>query len=88
MTMGRWMTMGLVAMVLAMPAVATVMIDQPAQLPSACFATVDRCDPAQLPPPAAATPGIPAPLVASVVGILALALAFVPRQAGIQEVAC
>ncbi|OYQ31287.1 hypothetical protein CHU93_04385 [Sandarakinorhabdus cyanobacteriorum] len=86
MTMGRWMTMGLVVMVLAMPAAATVMIDQPAQLPSACFAAVDTCEPGQLPPAAPAGTDVPAPLVASFVGVLALALAFGRRGAGLQEV--
>ncbi|MBU6166846.1 MAG: hypothetical protein KGQ52_12080 [Alphaproteobacteria bacterium] len=68
------------------PAAATVMINSPAQQPSACFDSVGGCDPAALPKAnAPAEPEMPAPLVAVAVGVLALALAF-GRRNGLQEV--
>lgn len=76
----------------ATPAVATVMIAEPARQPSACFDSAAPCEPqaaiamAKAEAPTNSEPL--APIIPAVVGILALGLAFVRRQGGMQEVAC
>ncbi len=76
----------------ATPAVATVMIAEPARQPSACFESAGPCEPQVTPAVVnAATPGNSeplAPIIPAVVGVLALGLAFVRRQGGMQEVVC
>ena len=73
------------------PAAATVMIAEPARQPTACFDSAGPCDPQVQRAVVAAAPAAspsPAPLIPALVGVLALGLAFVRRQAGMPEVVC
>lgn len=84
--------LSLAAATAAMPAVATVMIAEPARQPSACFDSAGPCD-AQRVAAVAATSApteseAPAPIIPALVGILALGLAFVRRQGAVQDVVC
>ncbi len=71
---------------LATPATAIVVINQPVRPPSACFEGVSDCTLAPVPQPVTtASAPIPEPMVAVVVGLMALGLAF-GRRSGLQEV--
>lgn len=84
--------LGLAAASAAVPAVATVMIAEPARQPSACFDSASPCEPptatAVTTADAQTTSEPPAPIIPAVVGMLALGLAFMRRQAVVQEVVC
>ena len=72
----------------AAPAAGTVMIQAPVRLPSGCFASDERCEAeVAVAAPSASGSDRPNPMIAIVVGALALGLAFGRRASGLQEVA-
>ena len=72
---------------LAAPASATVMINQPLRPAAACFSAAPGCDASSSPEADAATAKeVPAPVLAAVIGLLALGVAFVRRPSGGQQV--
>jgi hypothetical protein len=74
---------------LAAPASATIMINQPLRPAAACFSTAPGCDASASPTADAATDNpVPAPVLAAVIGFLALGVAFLRRPGSGQQVSC
>ena len=75
--------------VLAAPASATVMINQPLRPAAACFSTAPGCDASTSPSAdAAADTSVPAPVLAALIGLMALGAAFLRRPNGPEQVSC